>query len=136
MDWIPIALAVTTAVLGVLSALLLKGFAAGKYLQRHEDHRADVEQRFNEFRHEIAELRRCARDEDQARRLVVDRVNTDFGRLELRVAVLERQAIMATEFDERQGDSRDRRLDHLEALVRELQRQAHQHNRGGDDFQR
>jgi chaperonin cofactor prefoldin len=135
LDWIPIALAVTTAVLGVLSALLLKGFAAGKYLQRHEDHRADVEQRFNEFRHEIAELRRCARDEDQARRLVVDRVNTDFGRLELRVAVLERQADMATDFDERQGESRDRRLDHLEALVRELQRQAHQHNRG-DDFQR
>ncbi len=136
MNWIPLALAVATAVLGVLSTILIKGFAAGKYLQRVEDHRNEMQ----DWREEIAktlsdlhqeqhELARALRDEDHARRLMVDKVNTDMGRIDLRVAVLERQSIMTSDFDHRERESRDRRLEQLEEVVREILRTNNSHQR-------
>lgn len=139
MDWLPIALAVSTAILGVISTIAIYGFATGKYIQRSDDHREDVEERLEVFAKHLSdlhrekhELDRALRDEDHARRAIVDRINTDLGRLELRLAVIERQNIMNAEFDQREVAARDRRFEKIEATLEECLRVIHQkgpHNR-------
>lgn len=117
-----------SAATALVSAILVWGFASGRWAQKREsDHQTLAEQ-----------VAAYVREEDSARRALVDRVTTDLGRLELMIKFNdEKQQLRFARVDELMAalehrfDRLNIRANELQRQVSELQRQLdQQHGRG------
>lgn len=94
------------AALTAVTSVLVWGFTSGRWVQKQEDG-SDV------FRKRLDALEVLQDEEDKVRRAIVERINTDLGRLENRIAILAREKELSDGW-------LNQRLAHIEAAIREL----------------
>jgi hypothetical protein len=120
-DWLAILAVASTAI----SSIVLWGFLTGRWIQKQEGESSHGQKRIAEIESDIHELDRALRDADLARHAFVERVNIDVGRLEQRIALVERADSLMSAFNERRDQELDRRLGQMESILREIQREGH-----------
>lgn len=118
LAWLPVLSVASTA----LSAVLVWGFASGRWLQKQEDGKESLADRLSEVESDITSLQKAFGDFIQQRYATVERINTDLGRHEQRIAILERERQLSTEFAQREMAAMLTRLATIEAVVREIER--------------
>lgn len=102
-----------------LSAVLVWGFATGRWVQKREADHWTVDA----VRKDVSRIKQGLRDEDSARRALVEKVNADFGRLESRVVWHNERDDMMFKRAEELHVFLMQRIERLEEDVRDLQRQ-------------
>lgn len=100
---------------GVLSGLLIWVFTTGRWTSKREAELARLER-------DLQELQRAVQSEALSMRAFIERVNTDVGRLDTRIALLERELIVRQQYDQQEAAARDSRIRRLEEHLEDLRR--------------
>lgn len=98
-----------------LSSLVLWGFASGRWVQKREDADSD-----------LRKLAKDLRTEDANIVAFKERVNTDLGRLELRMGADKELMTLRFQRSDERHQTLEERVENLERFARDLQRQIDQ----------
>ena len=118
-DWLP----VVAAIASVLSALIVWGFASGKFVQKHTDDADTLRRQQAAVSDQVAINARSIGDIKDALFKLRENINRDFGRLQHKADLLEERVSVQKDHGDERHERVSEGLDKLETMVSDLQRQ-------------
>lgn len=117
-DWLPVVAAITSA----LSALIVYGFATGKFVQKKSDAFDSLETQHSVLAGRVKDAERHISDNRDARYRLVEDINRDLGRLGHKFELLEQRIAITAQHGTERNERLDDRLDKIEGQLSEMQR--------------
>lgn len=118
-EWLP----VVAAIASVLSALIVWGFASGKFVQRQSDEVEDMRRRHGALAERVTVNEGRISDGDKARHAFIDKVNAELGRLRHRYELIQQRMTIDEKHSDERKERMEMRLARIEGQLNDLQRQ-------------